>query len=274
MNVATIPRVVFGRVTIATGVNDVLIFYDGTSNRTATVAAGDYYVRGDSVSTSGQKDLLSALATALNTAPSSGITDFTVTVDHAVGSGQGKVTIASAGLSTFQLLWTNASTTFDAAGSAQLGFDTSADDTGAATYTSDNPSPVIWYPGYEAEYQANLPTKDVVASESIGGVWDVQTIRATQTGGLVKIVPVTADKVNTDDVSGATVCFQDFWEDASAGGPFLYYPLYTSDSNVVHRIVKDLDWMADMAKAAPILEGFAGTVYGVSIPMSQYTSAT
>lgn len=269
MNSASIPRVVFGRVTISTGVNDVIRFYDGTANRTATLVAGSYYVRGDNVTTTGQGDLLYAIAYAMNNAPSTGITTFTATVANADGASQGKVTIAAG--ATFSLLWTDGSMSFSG---ASIGFETAADDTGAATYTSDNPCPTIWYPGIEAEYQPNRPKKVRTRSESVSGVVDVQRIRASLASGVAKIAPLVPSKVNSDDAAATAVVFEDFWEDAGDGGPFLYYPLYTSNTGPVHRIIDDAAWGDDFTTAAQLIEGYGGTVYGATIPMIAWVSPT
>ena len=112
---------------IVTGFNDSLDFTEGTTgDATATITAGTYATGAD-------------LAAAIQTAMNAAATDNTYSVSYD-GSTK-KFTIARAtGSDTFGLEWsTGASANAGKQGSCalDLGFDDSADDTGATTYTSD-----------------------------------------------------------------------------------------------------------------------------------------
>ena len=102
-----------GNVTV-TSSNNQIYFNDG-SNQTATLTSGDYIM-----STTFLVEIKAALEAA-------SVDTFTVTYTNS------KITIASSG-GTFQLLLTSANFTAEDI----LGFDNSADLTGALTYTSDN----------------------------------------------------------------------------------------------------------------------------------------
>lgn len=69
--------VLLASIVVETGVNDTIIFNDGTADRTATITAGTYYVRGDQAS----GDLCAAVDTALAAAPSSTVAPTSVDVD-------------------------------------------------------------------------------------------------------------------------------------------------------------------------------------------------
>lgn len=70
--------VMLNAVTITTGSNDTIIYHDGTADRTATIAAGTYFLRTDG---GGGSNLADAIETALDGAPSTLIT-FTTSVYH------------------------------------------------------------------------------------------------------------------------------------------------------------------------------------------------
>lgn len=112
----------FAGFLIEAGVNDKLDFTEGSSGAAvATIPAGSYATG-------------SALATAIETAMNAAASDNTYTVTYAAGT----FTIArNVGVDTIDLDWNtgpNAATTIG----EDIGFDTSADDTGATSYPGDN----------------------------------------------------------------------------------------------------------------------------------------
>lgn len=102
--------------------NNTLSFVENGSSKTATVTVGNY----NAVS------FAAALQTAMDAA-SGGSTNYTVTYDT-VGETF-TITMAGDSVSELQLLWTTTSYLGDL-----MGFTTTEDDTGATTYTSDEPS--------------------------------------------------------------------------------------------------------------------------------------
>jgi hypothetical protein len=104
--------------------------YDGTDYN-ATIATGTY-------------SDINALLTAVDTAMDSEAgTSVTLSTSIAVSSDIALVTFSEGDTSAFQLMWstgTNASTSIG----SDLGFDTSADDTGALEYTADYQPPSVW----------------------------------------------------------------------------------------------------------------------------------
>jgi hypothetical protein len=105
--------------------NNTLAFVENGTSRTATVAVGDY----NAVS------FATALQTAMD-AVSGGDTNYTVTYD--VTGETFTITMAGTSVSELQLNWTTS--TYMA---TLMGFDTGANDTGATTYISDEPSPGV-----------------------------------------------------------------------------------------------------------------------------------
>lgn len=102
--------------------SNTLSFVENGSSKTATVTVGNY----NAVS------FAAALQTAMD-ASSGGSTNYTVTYDT---TGETfTITMAGDSVSELQLLWTSTSYLGDL-----MGFDTGSDDTGATTYTSDEPS--------------------------------------------------------------------------------------------------------------------------------------
>lgn len=79
MSTPTYPVLLYA-VEVTTGVNDTIIYNDGTADRTATIAAGTYYLGG----VGGDGDLLDAVETALEGAPSSALTAWTVTLGQSI----------------------------------------------------------------------------------------------------------------------------------------------------------------------------------------------
>jgi hypothetical protein len=112
--------------TIVTGFNDKLDFTEGsTGDATATLDAATYTSGGE-------------LATEIQTQINASATDNTYTVTYS--SSTYKFTIERAtGTDTIGLEWATGSNTATSCGE-DLGFDVSADDTGATTYTSDTVS--------------------------------------------------------------------------------------------------------------------------------------
>lgn len=101
--------------------NDRIDFDEGGSALVSTLTAGEYTAEG--------------LATEIKTQlDADGAATFTVTYDGATD----KFTIASDG-GTFSLLWSSGSNKNRSVG-ITLGYDTTADDTGATSYTADDPA--------------------------------------------------------------------------------------------------------------------------------------
>lgn len=108
--------------TIVTGFNDGIRIDEGvTGEATATIAAGTYATG-------------ALLATAIATALNAAATDNTWSCSYS--SSTFKFTISHDNTQTGDILWTNAAST----AAADLGYDDSADDTGATSYTADTVS--------------------------------------------------------------------------------------------------------------------------------------
>jgi len=109
----------YSQFEVVTGVNDEIDFNEGGSELTATLDSGVY--------------MASELATEIDTQlTDAGAGTYTV----AYNSVTNKFTLTKS-TGTFQLLWNGGSNAATNAGDL-LGFLTSADDTGAVTYTADN----------------------------------------------------------------------------------------------------------------------------------------
>lgn len=102
-----------------------------TGATNADVAAADYYLTSTT-------SLLTAVKTALDAV--SGNSTYTVSLDDTNDSSTGKVTISAAGVASFAIDWTAATSLRDI-----LGF--TGNLTGAATYTGDNQALYLHLPG-------------------------------------------------------------------------------------------------------------------------------
>lgn len=114
----------WGNFTIESGVNDKIDFQETAATPlVATLTAGDYDT----------DDLIAEIEAQLESA---GASDYTVSYDDDTN----KFTIASDGAGgggIFELLWSSGTNTATSVAST-LGFDNSADDTGALSYTADS----------------------------------------------------------------------------------------------------------------------------------------
>ena len=106
-------------IDIQTGINDRIDFDEGSSALVATLTEAQYTPE--------------ALATEVSTQMTSAGTDFTCTYDEATE----KFAIAQDTPATFNLLWTSGANEDRSAGKT-LGFDVTADDGSATTYTADD----------------------------------------------------------------------------------------------------------------------------------------
>jgi hypothetical protein len=280
MSVAARGRFAHTKFTIDS-TNRVLIVHDGTAERTCTLATGDYFIRGDGVSTTGQKDLISALLTALLTAPGMLIADFAVGVTLTAGSASlGKVTIYSTGGSPFELRWAHASSTFANAapstalnGGAYLGFVTTANDTGAATYTSDYQAKGLWFPEIEGSVRDNIGVKLRRTAFAISGAsetrlwgdgWDRYEVRYEYLARTRIKEAYSATNVALD--AGLLT-------DLIGGGEVLWWPDNT-DTATVHRVVLDDNReIVDVHDfAQPVEGGASAEVYNVVLRLRDYVA--
>jgi len=112
----------FSEFNVVTGLNDQIDFNEGSSNLIATIAAGNYDA--------------SSLATQIKTQlDASGSNTYTVTYSEIMHN----YTIASDG-SSLSLLWSSVGNTRSEEFGKLVGFDISADDTGATSYVADYPA--------------------------------------------------------------------------------------------------------------------------------------
>jgi|GEM_PF-3185360 len=161
-----------------------------------------------------------AVASALETALQVEDATFSVTV-----GSTGTITIARTG--NFTIQWktgaTHGSDNDDDHIGTVLGFDDTADDSGAATYDSDNQCMYSWFPPV-------LPTDDTYDRvRSLGGAtfvpisglaerctWGTQTIRELELGFIPRAKFFNADADTNES-------FEDFWTEAAGGTPFKFY---------------------------------------------------
>jgi hypothetical protein len=112
----------FSEFHVITGLNDQIAFNEGASNLTATISGGDYNA--------------SSLATEIKTQlDAAGADTYTVTYSEVMHN----YTIASDG-SSLSLLWSTSNNSRAQEFGKLIGFDISADDTGATSYVADYPA--------------------------------------------------------------------------------------------------------------------------------------
>jgi hypothetical protein len=274
---ATKGRFCHTRRTITTGTNDEINFHDGTAERTATLRAGTYFLRGDDLfsgesgADSNAWDLLGEIENRMNNAPSSAITDFTVTLAATTGTSRGKVTIASAGGPNFELRWSTGASAqkFDG---TWIGFDTSADDTGAQTYTSDNHAPGLWYPEIEGLWFDYDVRRVRTWQEAVSGSVDVRSLSSY----AIRTVeyPLIDRSLIKDQFDATNVAFENFWDDAAVGGSFVVFPDVDDTSTAWHCVIDEARWGEELHNAAVPMDEAQGEAYRVVIPMRAYVSAS
>lgn len=149
----------FDPITIAS-TDTKLDFLDNSTTLAASVAAGTYR---DPI------ELAQAIQDAMNSLGSANT--FSCTYDSALG----KFTITSSG-TTLSLLWSSGTNTGNTIGD-KLGFDVSADDTGALTYTSDNAQ--SWAFPFTPSYDSADPNVAKANEVLLGDATDTATFTAS-----------------------------------------------------------------------------------------------
>jgi hypothetical protein len=172
--------------------------------------------------TVGDYNDMRAVATELQTKLQADVdAGFTVTV-----GSTGTVTIAHS-TDSFELRWktgtTHGSDNDDSHCGTLLGFDDSANDTGASSYDSDNQHDLAYY------HEAFVGFDSYDRPLKVGGATTVAvdgTAKRTTFGTHYEREIRLGFMENTkffDADSDANESFEEFWLDASAGVPFLYY---------------------------------------------------
>lgn len=266
MSVAARGRFAHSKITLTgTSTDSVVIYHDGTADRTATIGAGSGYIRGDNSGTSGEMDILIGLRNALNTAPSSTISDFTVTQNLTAGSANlGKITIAAG--AAFNIKWNHASTTFD---ESYLGF-ANAETGAVSTVTSASQAYGLWFPEIEALVRDNNPLYRRAVSDAVSGAIDVRR-RAKFDRYSVTHEWVPRSRIK-DTYSATNVGIEALIEDLIDGGDVLWWP-DNADSATVYRVVlDDLREEIELHSLAIPIDGSAEEAYRVALPLREYVA--
>ena len=253
----------------------VLIVHDGTADRTATLAAGTYFIRGDDVATAGQVDLLDALEDAINAAPSIGVV-VAITQNLTAGSATlGYITITRvSGAATFNVKWNHASTTADTAVGPYLGFTATAATGLVTSATSEAQAAGLWFPDTEGSIRDNNGIKNRSVAVALSGAtevrlwgdgWDRYDV-------LYRYLPRTRIKAahsatNVGADAGLLL-------DLTSGGDVLWWP-DNGDLATVYRVVLERtdDRIAVHDLAVPVEEGATGEVYDLRLGLRDYVAA-
>lgn len=151
------------RITISTGVNDVIAFTDSGGNQTLTLDAGDYYLLGDDSSV----DILKHIHDKLE---ASGAGDaytysFLFSVAGRFGSGLNYAISFTSASAAFKFRWGNASTTFD---STLLGW-TQSDTSASTSQAADGDPTAAWVASQPPAYAEPVETRYGNAGRTVGG---------------------------------------------------------------------------------------------------------
>jgi len=195
-------------VTIRSGVNDTIVFDEGSGSITATLPAGDYFLRGAGP---GAVQLLFSICTAMNAA---GTHLYTPAGTYNINSGT-TVTIDD-NTGTFKLDLANS--TFDLAD--LLGF-TSANESLASSQTGANKSRLVWISNQPLAGSETINQSDVVQSITAQG----QSYTYVQQDALVlrTLEHELVAAFNTKEVSGGNASFEAWWRRAREGHRFQYH---------------------------------------------------
>lgn len=200
------------RVTITTGVNDVIIIREGGGDITCTIAAGTYTLTGDGSA----DDLLKAVTDALTASGGALTYSGTVVHDVAVGDRCCYVSISAGG--TFSLRWASTSTTFD---EALLGF-TNANTSSALQQDSTlNPS-CVWSSNDHTREIEPFSSRDVAVNRTLDGAVYGLARSARMQSWRIGLVFVDEERVfvaralNDDEAN----TLEGFIEQWGAGGAF------------------------------------------------------
>lgn len=177
----------------------------GSGEVTATIAAGTY----DTIF-----DLIAEAETQLETL------DATFDVVLLTGLSLGRVSIGRTG--TYTIKWATGTNTATSLGS-YLGFDTSADDSGAATYTSDNVNPNSWFsphgPAFDSyDRKQSMGPRTFVALSS-------KTKRSSFARHQIRQVnfETLEPEVFFESDASTNEAFETYWELMAEGTPFNVY---------------------------------------------------
>lgn len=186
-----------------------------------------------------------AVAAALQTALQ--VIDGTFTCSVGI---TGTVTIARTG--NFDMTWKTGAHGSDNADDhigTLLGFSDAADDTGAATYDSDNQHTLGYYHWKQVEYDSRdrirelgAPTFNPISGDATRSSWGTQYDRD------VKINAIAGTDF-FDSLAGTNEAFELFWQQAVRGIPFAYY----SDISVP---TDEGDYKFIAAANASMIDGF------------------
>jgi len=176
----------FNPIDQITASNNLVDFTDDSGTFQATITPGFF---------KDPHDLAAAIETSMNDVAGDAIT---VTYDDVTG----KYTIASDGAVTFSLLWDTGGGAANTIGDV-LGFDTSADDTGAFTYTSDSAVDLTSF--QTATFDDSDPLAAKANEVFIGDFADTlcfeaSTMSATISNGPVDIPSICADSGKSGSV--------------------------------------------------------------------------
>lgn len=191
-------------------------------------------------------DSMYDVVVALDAALSAHDASLSATIDE-----DGSVIIAYSG--SFSVLWktgTNGSDNTDYHIGTLCGFDDSADDTGASSYTSDNQHMYGYYHAYQlAEDSYDRPKVIGPATFVTNNGTASRVTWGTQTRRNIKLEYIKDDRFFTSDAD-TNEAFEDFWEEASAGTPFTFFSdteLWTDEGNYT-LLAEDNE---DMIKGSP-----------------------
>lgn len=189
-------------------------------------------------------DDIYAVASALETALIA--EDATFTVD--VGA-TGTITIARTG--SFSILWktgTHGSDNADDHIGDILGYSDAADDTGAATYDSDNQHQYGYYHFKQVSFDSRdrivelgPTTFKPISGKASRSTWGTQYIREVR-------LDTIAGSAFFDSLSSTNEAYELFWQQAARGVQFAYY----SDTSVP---TDEGDYVLDVAANSNLLEG-------------------
>lgn len=206
MSVPQYP-VLLSAVEVPTG-GQTIVYHDNTADRTATIAAGTYYLRGDGES----GDLLAAVEAALEGAPSSSITAWTAAVAFDVDTDNpcASVTLSAPGVYTLKVTGT-----FDL---AALGF-TAEQGSSVGDVTSDVSCSCAWVSNQPYDTKEPQPRRSVEQHEAPeeGSVYTFATSDVKRDRSLVFNFIRGARAMKERNTSDPAASFESWWEDASDG---------------------------------------------------------
>lgn len=214
---ATYP-VYLQAVTVVSGVNDTIVFDEGSGNLTATIAAGTYFLRGAGP---GSEQLMFSIASAMNA--TAGTLTYYPSTGHSILTGSTAGIFVASGTFKFSL----ANSTFQLAD--LLGF-TSANESLAGSHTGADKARIAWTSNQPIAGKETSNQSDI--SQHITAQGQVHTYVGQDALVSRTLEHELVNATKTKEATGGNASFEAWWRRAREGHHFQFFQAPESSGTI------------------------------------------